>query len=143
MSKVWLIVSSKSSSKICLYKCQSILPSMLYNHPTPAYVIELQSMTLPPPPFTVIFTCLGFKLSPSQIQTQLLPSELNRLILVLSDQITLFQSSEVQCFRTLHQSKRFLMLALDSIGFLDLIIAPNPSYEAFFEQFLGLLQFRH
>ena len=111
---------------------------MLYNHPTPAYVMALQSMTLPPPPFTVIFTCLGFKLSPSRIQTQLLPSELNRFILVSSDRITLFQSSEVQCFRKLHQSKRFLMLALDSIGFLGLIIAPKPPLRSALRTVSGL-----
>src|SRR3979490_972128 len=55
----------------------------------------------PPPNLTVPSTLLPINPSPFCFQTQCLPSDPNLLILVSSDQMTLFQSSKVHslCFK--------------------------------------------
>src|SRR5258708_32877368 len=55
------------------------------------------NITCPPPNLSVPSTSLSLRPSPFFFHTHFLPSDPKRLILVSSDQMTLFQSSTVQC----------------------------------------------
>src|SRR6267154_5529213 len=77
-----------------VYSSASILPSIL---PGPWVVIQPHTMRDPPPNLTVPLTCWSVKPDPGLFQHQTLPSDPNPLILLSSDQMTLDQSSKVQC----------------------------------------------
>lgn len=85
-------------------------------------------MILPPPCLTVGLTCLDLTVSPSRIQAQVRPSELKRFIFVSSDQITRFQSSNVQCAWALHQASLFPTFFWLSMGFFFFSSEPNPAF---------------
>src|SRR5204863_9491839 len=70
-------------------------PSILVAYPIPSQPIQPHTITFPPPNFCVPSTSLSFNSSPTSFQTHFLPSDPMRLILVSSDHITCFQSSNV------------------------------------------------
>src|SRR5258705_11520768 len=65
-------------------------------YPTPSHPKQPHNITCPPPNLSVPSTSLSLRPSPF-FHTHFLPSDPKRLILVSSDQMTLFQSSTVQC----------------------------------------------
>src|SRR5258707_13643409 len=74
-----------------------ILPSILHAYPGPSHVIQPHIISEPPPNFWVPSTRWSERASPALFHTHQSPSEPSQLILVSSDQTTLFQSSIVQC----------------------------------------------
>lgn len=83
-------------SRIEQYCLASILPSTMATFPTPAQVMQPQTMMLPLPNLTVSWQRRSESPSDFETHTQFWPSEPIRFILVSSDQITRFQSSTVQ-----------------------------------------------
>src|SRR5882757_3505884 len=79
----------------------SIFPSISASWQTPFHPIHPHTIIFPHPNFTLPGTTLSINPSPFCFQTHCLPSDPNLLILVSSDQITLFQSSTVHslCFK--------------------------------------------
>ncbi len=67
------------------YMLAFMVPSMNCSSPMPAAPMQPQTMTLPPPCFTVGKTHLSLYSSPGCCHTRLTPSEPNKLILVSSD----------------------------------------------------------
>ena len=63
-----------------LLQLEIMFPSMKYNSPTPAALMQPQSMTFPPPCLTVGITHLSLHSSPGRRNTCLKPSEPNKLI---------------------------------------------------------------
>src|SRR6266705_4607020 len=74
----------------------SILPSILQAYPGPSHNMHLQTITDPPPNFTVPLTNLSLRPSPPFFHAHFLPSDPSLLAFVSSDHTTLFQSSTVQ-----------------------------------------------
>src|SRR6201999_3551389 len=70
--------------------------SHLFCRHIPHHPIQPHIIKLPPPNFRVPCTSLSLSLSPLSFHTHFLPSDPRQLILVSSNQITLFQSSIVQ-----------------------------------------------
>ena len=76
---------------ILLYMLEFMFPSMKCNSPTPAALMQPQTMTFPPPCLTVGMTHLSLYSSPGCRHTCLKPSEPNKLILISSDHRIWFQ----------------------------------------------------
>ena len=68
-----------------------MFPSMKCNSPTPAALMQPQTMTFPPPCLTVGMTHLFLYSSTGRRHTWLKPSEPNKLIFILSDHRIWFQ----------------------------------------------------
>ncbi len=78
--------------QLCHSTCwHSWFPSMNCSFPVPAALMQLQTMTLPPPCLTVGKTYLSLYSSPGCRHTRLTPSEPNTFIFVSSDHRTWFQ----------------------------------------------------
>src|SRR5882672_1589475 len=90
------ILGSKWFFKMSTYWSAFILPSTSASCPTPFQPIHPHTMMFPPPNLTVPCTSLSIKPSPTFFHTHYFPSDPILLILVSSDQMTLFQSSTVQ-----------------------------------------------
>src|SRR6266850_5470287 len=88
-------LGSMWSSKMDTYWSASIFPSTSARWPTPFHPIQPHTMMFPPPNLTVPCTSLSISPSPACFHTHSLPSDPNLLLLVSSDEITLFQSSTV------------------------------------------------
>src|SRR3979490_2732345 len=82
-------------------------------------------MMFPPQNFTVSCTSLSISPSPACFHTHCFPSDPILLILVSSDQITLFQSSPVHslCLRT--KANCFFLFTAVSNGFFFFVTALN------------------
>ena len=76
---------------ISQYMLEFMFPSMKCNSPTPAALMQPQTMTFPPPCLTVGMTCLSLYSSPGHRHSCLKPSEPNKLIFISSDHRTSFQ----------------------------------------------------
>ena len=76
---------------ISQYMLEFMFPSMKSNSPTPAALMQPQTMTFPPPCLTVGMTHLSLYFSPGHRHTCLKPSEPNKLIFISSDHRTWFQ----------------------------------------------------
>ena len=102
-----------------------MLPLILYNTPDPKAVMHPQTITAPPPCITIWWRCWGPICSPSPIQHQSLPHELNLFIFLFSLKITCFQSSMVQ-FPNLWTNLKHARTCLWPINcFLCCTCAPN------------------
>ena len=73
------------------YMLEFMFPSMKYNSPTPAALMQPYTMTFPPPCLTVGMIHLSLYSSPDCHHTCLKPSEPNKLIFISSDHKTWFQ----------------------------------------------------
>src|ERR1700719_4150786 len=108
--------------------CLSILPSILQAYPTPSHIIHPHTITEPPPNFIVPSTNLSPTLfSPCFFHTHFFPSDPNLLILVSSDQTTLFQSSTVQSLCATAKSILSFLCLLLSKGIFFLVTAFRPT----------------
>src|SRR6266850_834357 len=126
-------LGSMWSSKMDTYWSASIFPSTSARWPTPFHPIQPHTMMFPPPNLTVPCTSLSISPSPACFHTHSLPSDPNLLILVSSDQITLFQSSTVHSLYFWAKANlAFLCLPL-SKGFFFFTTALN---ECFFKTLL-------
>ena len=76
---------------ISQYMLEFMFPSMKCNSPTPATLMQPQTMTFLPPCLTVGMTNLSLYSSPGRHHTCLKPSEPNKLIFISSDHWTWFQ----------------------------------------------------
>src|SRR3979490_2092297 len=81
-------------------------------------------MVFPPPHFTVPCTSLSISPSPACFHTYCFPSDPILLILVTSDQITLFQSSTVHSLCLRAKANHFFLCTAVSNGFF-LVTALN------------------
>ena len=84
-----------------------MFPSMKCNSPTPAALVQPQTMTFPPPCLTVGMTHLSLYSSPGHRHTCLKPLEPNKLIFISPEHRTWFQwsmcfvdMSSANCLRT-------------------------------------------
>ena len=85
-------------SKMATYCLASILPSTSLKTPTPFHPIQPHTISDPPPNLTIPWTSLEVSPSLFLFHTYSCTSDPILLILVSSDQRTLFQSSTVQCW---------------------------------------------
>ena len=92
--------------------------------------MQLYTLILPLPCLTIFLACLLCICSPSLIQHQKHPSDVNLLILVSSNHTTLLQSSTVQCWCIFANSSLFFKLFLLINGFSGFAIE---SMYAFFK----------
>ena len=76
---------------ISQYMLEFMFPSMKCYTPTPAALMQPQTMTFPPPCLTVGMKHLSLYSSPGRSHTCLKPSEPNKLIFISSDHRTWFQ----------------------------------------------------
>ena len=83
-------------SRMPTYCFASIRPSVKWSSPTPLALMDPQTISLPPPPLTILTMCWGWSGPPCFHHPQTRPSNCIWLILVSSDQRTWFQSSGVQ-----------------------------------------------
>ena len=129
----FFLLLSKFSSKMSTYCFASILPSTSANTPTPFHPIHSHTIRFPAPNLTAGVVVLSESGSPFFFHTYWCPSDPNLLILVSSDQITLFQSSTVYfLYFSAMYSLCFLWAAVRR-GFLALITALKSD---FFREFL-------
>src|SRR5271169_306838 len=108
-----------SSSRMPWYVSFTIVPSSLHINPGPWTVIQPQIISDPPPCLTVCDTVRGSWRLVSRTQHQERPSELKRLILVSSDQITRSQSAIVQCWCLFAKTNRSLIFFRESNGLVS------------------------
>src|SRR5882757_4409360 len=119
------------------YWSASILPSTSASCPTPFQPIHPHTMMFPPPNFTVPWTSLSINPSPTCFHTHCFPSDPILLILVSSDQITLFQSSTVHSLCLKAKANLFFLCATVSNGFFFFVTAFN---EFFLSKFLTVCE---
>src|SRR5882762_12549 len=119
---------SRFFSKMSTYWSASILPSTSASLPTPSHPIHPHTMMFPPPNFTVACTSLAISPCPACFHTHCFPSDPILLILVSSDQNTLFQSSTVQFWYFRAKAKRFFLCTALSNGFFFLVTALNECF---------------
>src|ERR1700724_2967629 len=119
------MLGSRLDSKMSTYWSAFILPSTSASCPTPSQPIQPHTMMFPPPNLTVPWISLLINPSPTCFHTHCFPSDPSLLILVSSDQITLFQSSTVHslCFKA--KAKRFCLCFAVSKGFFFFVTALN------------------
>src|ERR1700724_1134771 len=110
-------------SKISTYWVVCILPSTSASLPTPSQPIQPHTMMFPPPNFTVPCTSRSISPCPACFPTHCFPSDPYLLILVSSDQITLFQSSTVQFWYFIAKARRFFLCTAVSSGFFFFVTA--------------------
>src|SRR3979490_1148151 len=118
-------LGSKRSSKIASACAASILPSISASFPTPFQLIQPHTMIFPLPRFTVPCASLSISPSPACFHTHCFPSDPILLILVSSDQITLFQSSTVHSLCLRAKLTRFFLCTAVSNGFFFFVTALN------------------
>lgn len=118
---------SSSSFKMSTWSLKSMLPSILVAYPIPFHDIHPHILILPPPNFKVPWTVLLLSLSPFFFYTHFLPSDLIQLILVSSDQMTLFQSSRVSSLCCITKSIPALQCFLVSTGHLTFTAGIRPA----------------
>src|SRR6266852_4211585 len=119
------MLGTKWSSKMATYWSPSILPSTSASCPTPSQPIHPHIIIFPPPNFTVPCTSLEINPSPTCFHTHCFPSDPILLILVSSDQITLFQSSTVHSLYFKAKAKHFFLCIALSNGFFFFVTALN------------------
>src|SRR6266568_8469968 len=119
------ILGSKLFSKMSTYWLASILPSTSATYPTPSQPIHPHTMIFPPPNLTVPCTSLSISPSPAFFHTHCFPSDPILLILVSSDQITLFHSSTVHSFSLRAKANLFFLCAAVNNGFFFFVTALN------------------
>src|SRR6266568_3337533 len=100
-----------------------ILPSTSARIPTSFQLMHPQTIKEPPPNFTVPWTSLSCKGFPANFHTYFLPSDPILLILVSSDQMTLVQSSTVQCWCLRAKASLYCLCFTDKSGFFFLTTA--------------------
>jgi hypothetical protein len=90
------MLESILSSKMNTYYSAFILPFTSASIPTPFQLMHSKTIQEPPPNFTFPWTFLSYRGSPLFFHTSIHPFDPILLLFVLSDQITLVQSSTVQ-----------------------------------------------
>ena len=100
-----------------------ILPSTSASCPTPSHPIQPHTMIFPPPNLTVLWISLSISLSPTCFHSHYFPSDPSLLILVSSDQTTLFQSSIVHSWYFKAKAKCFFLCIVVSNGLFFFVTA--------------------
>ena len=117
------MLDSKLFSKMSIYCSAFIFPSTSASLLIPSQPSQPHTMIFHPPNLTVPWTSLSINPSPVFFHTHCLPSDAILLVLVSSDQITLFQSSTVHSLYFKAKFKHFFLCIALSNGFFFFITA--------------------